>query len=108
MPIIAIPILFVRFWFYEAPKEMVLYFLSVNKAFFQLFSTQLLLTTLFRPIKNEYRDGLVGFSIGMGLVVKTCIIVVTVLLFFILFLLEVFSLLFFIALPFLSLFLLLV
>jgi hypothetical protein len=72
--IISFPFDFLRFWFFQAPKELVLYFLSLNKAFLQLFSLGLLLRTFFKPIKNEYRNGLVGFSIGMGIFVKTWII----------------------------------
>lgn len=71
----ALPILFLKFWFYEAPREIFLYFLSVNSAFLQLFSLPLLIRTFFQPIKNEYRKGLVGFSIGMGMFVKTWLII---------------------------------
>lgn len=70
----SLPILFLKFWFFEAPREIFFYFLSFNNAFLQLFSLPLLLRTFFKPIKNEYRKGLVGFSIGMGMFIKTWII----------------------------------
>lgn len=37
--------------------------------------------TFFRPLKNEYRKGLVGFSLGMGIFVKTILIFVDLIIF---------------------------
>jgi hypothetical protein len=76
-----LPFYFLAFWFGEAPLRFIHYFIKVNKAFFQFFSVPLLLRTFFQPIKNEYRRGLVGFSIGMGIVLKTMIIVAALVLF---------------------------
>lgn len=44
-------------------------------AFFRLFSLPIFLRTFFQPIKNEYRKGLVGFSIGMGIFIKSILII---------------------------------
>ncbi len=78
-------LVFLRFWFVEAPKGLIAFFASLNNAFLQLFSLPLLAKTYFKPWKNEYRKGLVGFSIAMGMFVKTIVIIVdTVLLFFLL------------------------
>ena len=65
-----------------------------------MFSVKMLLQTFFRPIKNEYREGLVRFSIGMGIVVKSCILLVALLLFIPLLLIEFIFLLFFVGFPF--------
>ncbi|HZJ18458.1 MAG TPA: hypothetical protein VFD45_02465, partial [Patescibacteria group bacterium] len=46
----------------------------MNKAVMDIISLPLLLKTYFRPWKNEYREGLVGFSIGMGMFIKTFVI----------------------------------
>lgn len=81
---LTIVFVFFRFWFYEAPKEQLSYFASVNHAFLQLFSLSLLIKTFFKPVKNEYRDGLVGFSIGMGMFLKSIFIPITLFFFFIL------------------------
>ncbi len=70
-----LPFAFLRFWFFEAPKEIYGYFASLNHAFFQLFALPLFIKTFFKPLKNEYRKGLVGFSRGMGMVVKSVIII---------------------------------
>jgi hypothetical protein len=98
---------FFLFWYVVAPKEIFLYFLSLNKAYFQLLSFGLLLTTFFKPLKNEYRKGLVGFSIGMGIFIKLAILFVTLVIFipFIMVQLILFSL--FLVLPFVPFYLLL-
>ena len=64
-----------KFWYYEAPKEIIAFFASLNSAFFQMFAIPLLLKTYFKPLKNEYRKGLVGFSRAMGMAVKSFFII---------------------------------
>lgn len=58
--------------------------------------------TFFKPLKNEYRKGLVAFSIGMGIVVKTILIFVDLIVFLFVIFLEVTFLAFFIWWPFLG------
>jgi hypothetical protein len=48
-----------------------------------------LLQTFFKPLKNEYRKGLVGFSIAMGIVVKSFLIVADLAMLFLLVLFEI-------------------
>ena len=62
-----LPVQFLKFWFIDAPRNLIAFFNSLNNAFLQLCSLPLLLKTYFKPWKNEYREGLVGFSIGMGI-----------------------------------------
>jgi hypothetical protein len=95
----SLPLIFLRFWFIEAPVSIIAYFASLNKAFLQVFSLSLLVKTYFKPWKNEYREGLVAFSIGMGMFIKTFVILVDLLLFIALFLVEVALFLAFILLP---------
>src|SRR3989344_1776075 len=83
-----LPFVFLRFWFIDSPKNLIAFFASLNNAFLQLFSLPLLVNTYFKPWKNEYREGLIGFSIGMGIFVKTFVIVADVILLFILLLIE--------------------
>jgi hypothetical protein len=83
-----LPFYFLSFWFGEAPLSILRSFMEINKAFFRFFSISLLLRTFFQPIKSEYRKGLVGFSIGMGIVVKTIVILVSLVLFIPILLLE--------------------
>ena len=81
MDIIGLFLLFLSFWFIKAPIGLIAYFSSLNKAFLELFSLGLLVRTFFKPWKNEYRKGLIGFSIGMGMAIKSMVILVDTLLF---------------------------
>ncbi|MBI4080464.1 MAG: hypothetical protein HY430_01705 [Candidatus Levybacteria bacterium] len=99
---IGLPVAFLRYWYIDAPKEILLFFDSLNTAFFQLFSLPLFLKTFFKPIKNEYRKGLVGFSLGMGIGIKTVLILFDLAMFGILLASEVAFLLFFLAFPILT------
>lgn len=101
-----LPILFLRFWFYEAPIGIVGFFKSFNHAFLQLFSLPLFLRTYFKPLKNEYRTGLVGFSIGIGIFIKTILIIVDSMLFILLLFIEGLFLSLFIIWPILTVFIL--
>lgn len=100
MDIIGLFLLFLRFWFIEAPMGLIAYFASFNKAFFELFSPGLLARTFFKPWKNEYRKGLVGFSIGMGIAIKSMVILVDMIIFVILLACEGIFLFAFLAWPF--------
>lgn len=102
----SLPLTILSFWFYEAPLSVLLYFLSLNRAVLELFSLPLLLRTFFQPIKGEYRKGLVGFSIGMGIVVKSWFIFIALIVLLFLIAFEVLFLLVFFTWPFLTLFLL--
>jgi hypothetical protein len=97
-----LPLLFLKFWYIEAPLGMLAFFESLNSAFFQLFSLGLFVRTFFKPLKNEYRQGLVGFSIGMGMFVKTFLIFADLLLFAALLLFEIAAVVLFIIFPVLT------
>ncbi|MEK9176340.1 MAG: hypothetical protein AAB520_02785, partial [Patescibacteria group bacterium] len=64
---LSLPFLFLKFWFLEAPLKLTKYFFSLNHAALQILSLPLMIRTFFKPLKNEYRKGLVAFSIGMGI-----------------------------------------
>jgi len=67
--------MFLRFWYFEAPRSLISFFTSLNRVALELFSLPLLVKTFFRPWKNEYRKGLIGFSRGMGIFIKTFVII---------------------------------
>lgn len=71
-----LPLNFLKFWYVEAPLGILGYFASFNHAFLELFSLPLLLRTFFQPLKNEYRQGLVWFSRGIGMVIKSVMILI--------------------------------
>jgi hypothetical protein len=97
-----LPITFLKFWYVDSPRSLVRFFLSVNRAFLQLFSLPLFIKTYTKPLKNEYRQGLVRFSKAMGVVIKSVLIVVDVLLFGILLFSEVVIFAGFLAFPVLT------
>ena len=101
-----LPLVIVKFWYVDAPLGIISYFGSLNSSFSRLFSVDILLQTFFQPIKNEYRQGLVGFSIGMGIFVKSILLSVALLCFLLLLGLEFLFLFCFIFLPVFSIFLL--
>jgi hypothetical protein len=84
-----LPLLFLKFWFIESPVTLFQYFASLNMSFLQLFSLPLFLQTYFKPLKNEYRQGLVGFSRALGIFIKTILIAVDIFLFTLLLAVEV-------------------
>ncbi|HEX8965351.1 MAG TPA: hypothetical protein VF820_02875 [Patescibacteria group bacterium] len=97
---------FVFFWFIQAPKGLVNYFASFNNAFLKLFSFRQFATTFFKPWKNEYRQGLVGFSITMGIIIKSFMILFDLSLLFVFITVEIILILAFIAWPFATIWLL--
>jgi len=90
---------FITFWFIDAPKGMIDYFLSLNSAFLKLFSFHPLLTTYGKPWKNEYREGLVGFSILMGMIIKGMVLLMDIVILLILVAVEIASIFLFICWP---------
>lgn len=80
MSYLTLPLTFLKFWYLEAPIGILGFFGSLNSAFLQLFSLPLLIKTYFKPWKSEYREGLVGFSIGMGIFIKSFVIIADIVL----------------------------
>lgn len=76
-----LPIMFLKFWFLESPVTLFQFFMSLNASFLHLFSLPLFLRTFFKPLKNEYRPGLVKFSRALGMVIKSFFIVADLLIF---------------------------
>jgi hypothetical protein len=97
-----LPFDFLKFWFFDAPKEILEFFASLNRSFFQLFALPLFLRTFFKPLKNEYRPGLVGFSRGMGMFVKTFFIIADLIILIPLLAFEVLTIVLFITFPILT------
>ncbi|MEX0616866.1 MAG: hypothetical protein WD231_03600 [Candidatus Woykebacteria bacterium] len=99
----SLPVYVISWWFLESPKLI----LKILTFFFSLVSHQLgyrsLFKTFFKPWKNEYREGLVGFSIYMGMFMKSLIIFVGSLILFTLLVAEVFIFLAWVFLPFIAL-----
>ncbi|MDE2026384.1 MAG: hypothetical protein KGJ07_07865, partial [Patescibacteria group bacterium] len=65
-------------------------------------SLRVLLVTFFKPWKNEYREGLVGFSIAMGMMIKSMFIGFDLLALLVLLLLETVAVAVFVSWPILT------
>ena len=103
---LSIPLLFFKFWFLEAPLRLIKYFLTVNHAILQILSIPILVKTFFKPLKNEYRKGLVLFSLVFGMIVKSSLLFVDFIIFGFIIFLEVVILALFILWPFLTFYIL--
>src|SRR3990172_8620553 len=70
------PIIFIIWWYSES---LVITF-KILRFFFAAtahqFGYKSLFKTFFKPWKNEYREGLVGFSLIMGITIKSLLIFV--------------------------------
>ena len=70
----ALPIALLTWWFLESPK-LIFKILSFIFAFTaHQVGYKSLFKTFFKPWKNEYREGLVRFSIFMGMFMKSLLI----------------------------------
>lgn len=78
---LTLPLIFLKFWYLEAPFKIIKFFTSLNSSLLSLLSLPLLIKTFFRPWKNEYRKGLVLFSIAMGMFLKTFVIIADLVIF---------------------------
>lgn len=99
--ILRLPVMFFHFWYLEAPKSLFFYLVSMDNAFLHMLSIPLFFRTFSKPLKNEYRGDLVFFSVIMGMVVKTVLILAGLFLFIMLLLFQMFFYLLFLALPWL-------
>ncbi len=96
---------FLYFWFVSAPLGLIRYLNSLNRAFLKLLSYKVLATTFFQPWKNEYREGLVGFSLVMGMAFKSGILLFETVIFFLLLILEILFVCAFLVWPFVTIWL---
>lgn len=99
---LSLPVLFFKFWYIEAPLRLVKFFFSLNHASLQILSLPLMIRTFFKPLKNEYRQGLVVFSIAMGIIVKTVLILFDLVIYLAILILEVMFIILFLAWPILT------
>ncbi len=100
-----LPAYLARFWYLEAPFRLLKFFNNLNKSFFNAFSLPLMLKTFFKPWKNEYRQGLVRFSIFMGIAIKSLFILADIFIFSFLLLVEILIFVLFLTWPFLMFYL---
>jgi hypothetical protein len=100
MSVLLFPLSIFKFWYLEAPKQLFVFFISLDKTFLGVFSLPLMLKTFFRPWKNEYREGMIWFSIFMGMAIKSLFILADLILLVALVMLEIIFFIGFLIWPF--------
>lgn len=68
------PLFLIEFWYRDVLFGLINFFVRFNRYVISLLSLGLLTRTFFKPLKNEYRQGLVLFSIFFGMAIKTVLI----------------------------------
>lgn len=96
---LTLPLVFLKFWYLEAPIKILKFFSTLNQSLLSLLSLPLLIKTFFRPWKNEYRKGLVVFSIVMGMFIKTFVIAADIVIFVFILVAEIVFFIFFLLWP---------
>lgn len=71
------PLYLILFWYKDVLGGLLNFFILFNRYIVSLLSLPLLVRTFFKPLKNEYRDGLVLFSVIFGMVIKSILISVS-------------------------------
>lgn len=95
-----LPFDIIRFWYFEAPVSLIRFFALINRGFLDIFSLPLMVKTFFKPWKNEYREGLVGFSRAMGMFIKSLFIIADLVILSFIFIIELSVIFIFLAFPF--------
>ena len=78
MGLLLYPYFLVVFWYRDFFSGSIRLSLEIFSYTANLLSVPLLLKTFFKPLKNEYREGLVLFSRVMGMFIKSLILMVTI------------------------------
>lgn len=90
MGIFYYPYFLLVFWIKDVIFGSIVLSKNILAYWLDLVSLRLLLRSFFKPLKNEYRDGLVIFSILMGMIVKTILMIAILIVTLILLLLLLF------------------
>lgn len=96
---VSYPFYLLSFWYKDVVVGLFGFFAAFNMYVARLLSYPSLLKTFFKPLKNEYRDGLVLFSICFGVIIKSVLVAVNSLILLFMLLVEVLILLFLVVLP---------
>lgn len=83
MAIFYYPLYLISFWYIDVLGRALQVFAELNRYVASLLSLPLMLKTFFKPLKNEYREGLVVFSVLFGIFIKSFLILISVLIVFV-------------------------
>lgn len=81
MAILLYPFFLIIFWYKNVVSKTLKLLASFLVYVLNLLSIPILIKTFFKPLKNEYRQGLVGFSVIIGIFVKSILIIANFLFF---------------------------
>ena len=98
--IVFLPVNFVVWWFTDNIRLIYKILSFIFLTVVHLFGYKSLFTTFFKPWKNEYREGLVGFSRLIGTAIKSTLIFTETFFIIILFTVLVAVFIFWVLLPF--------
>jgi hypothetical protein len=100
MAIFYYPLYLIAFWYTDVLGGALRVFAEFNNYTASLLSLPLILKTFFRPLKNEYREGLVVFSIVTGVVIKSFLLLISISIICVFLLIELIILFLLFLLPF--------
>lgn len=106
MSLLTYPYLLLVFWYVEAPLKLLRFFVYFNTYIFHLLSIPLFFHTFFKPAKLEYRKGMVGISILLGIMAKSVLLFVDVFIFIPILIFEIAFFIAFLAYPVLPIYVL--
>ncbi len=95
---------FFNFWYTKAPVSLISYFASLNTSVSRALSLQILISSFFKPWKNEYRKDLITFAIVIGIFIKSILIFFDLVILIILFVLEIMMIILFLIWPVLTIY----
>lgn len=93
------PLYLISFWYKDVLGNLLSFFVDFNRYVAALLSFPLLVKTFFKPLKNEYRAGLVVFSIVFGICIKSVLVLMGVLTILVMLFVEVLVLFFLSVVP---------
>ena len=94
------PLYLILFWYKDVLSGALNFFAQLNRYAASLLSIPLILKTFFKPLKNEYREGLVLFSVLAGIFIKSFLLLISVSIICVLLIIEVIFLFTLLLLPF--------
>lgn len=73
--LLTLPLQFLHWWWLEATFNLLSIMRYILSATFQFLGIKSIFKTFFKPWKNEYREGLVRFSVFMGMFLKFMLLI---------------------------------
>ncbi len=105
MEFLSYPILLVKFYYVDVTVGFLKHIFSHTRYFIYMLSIPLMFKTFFKPLKGEYRNQLVVFSIVAGMIIKFVLLSVSTVLLLLFIIFEFTFFVLFLIFPFLAVYL---